>query len=307
MTIIVFPGQGSQYVNMCKDFYENFSEVRETFDVVTESSKVDIKNIIFNNPDDLLNQTQYTQLSIFCCSIAIFNVFFRNMDLNTSNFSCMLGHSLGEYTALTAAGYLSVQECSILLKTRGELMQNAYEPNKSGMVAIIGLNCNSVQNIIDENSLDLDVANDNSAMQIVISGKINNLEKAEKIFILNGAKKFVFLKVSAAFHSKLMSAAEKKMKNHIFSANFNKSTIPIISNFNAELSNDIEVLSTNLSMQMSNKVKWVDSIKFLEQKNDTNIIEIGPGRVLSGLIKRISKNFNIENIEKLSDIDRLNK
>ena len=144
-------------------------------------------------------------------------------------------------------------------------------------------------------------------MQIVISGKINDLEKAEKIFILNGAKKFIFLKVSAAFHSKLMSAAEKKMKNYIFSANFNKSTIPIISNFNAELSNDIEILSTNLSMQMSNKVKWVDSIKFLEQKNDTNIIEIGPGRVLSGLIKRISKNFNIENIEKISDIDRLNK
>ena len=307
MTIIVFPGQGSQYANMCRDFYNDLSEVREIFDIVTESSKVDIKDIIFNNPDDLLNQTQYTQLSIFCCSISIFNVFFRNIDLDKFNFSCMLGHSLGEYTALTAAGYLSIQECSILLKTRGELMQNAYEPNKSGMVAIIGLDCLSAQKIIDENSLKIEVANDNSAMQIVISGSINDLEKAEKIFIQNGAKKYIFLKVSAAFHSNLMSVAEKKMKSYIFSANFNKSSIPIISNFNAELSDDIGVLSTNLSKQMSNKVRWVDSIKLLEKKNDTNVIEIGPGRVLSGLIKRISKNFNIENVEKLSDIDRLNK
>ena len=141
MTAIVFPGQGSQFVKMSKDFYDNFDTAREVFALISDTTKIDIKDIIFNNPSDLLNQTQYTQLSIFCASISIFKVLSQEIDIQKLNISCMMGHSLGEYTAITAAEILSIKDCSLLLKTRGELMQNAYEPNQSGMAAIIGIDC----------------------------------------------------------------------------------------------------------------------------------------------------------------------
>lgn len=306
MTTIVFPGQGSQYMGMSKDFFDNYSIVRETFELIQDISKINIKEIIFENPSDFLNQTQYTQLAIFSASISIYNVFKAEFDINKLQISCMLGHSLGEYTALTAANIITINDCVILLKKRGELMQNAFEPNKSGMAAIIGINCESVEKTIIQNNLEVQIANDNSPLQVVISGTKENLVYSEQFFISSGAKKFIFLNVSAAFHSNIMNKAENELNDFIKNIDFHKSSIEIVSNFTGKKSNDISIIIENLKKQMSSRVRWVESINTLTSMDEKKIIEIGPGKILTGLIKRINNNFMIKNIEYLSDLDKIN-
>ena len=305
MTVIVFPGQGSQFLEMSKDFYDNFDIARDVFNLVSDTANIDIKNIIFKNPSDLLNQTQYTQLAIFCASISIFKVIEKEINFQKLKVNYMLGHSLGEYTALTASGMLSIENCALLLKIRGELMQNAYEPNKSGMAAIIGINSNIAEKLIKKHNLTVEIANDNSPQQIVISGIKSDLLNSEKIFRGGGAKKFILLNVSSAFHSLLMHEAEKKMKEFIFNTDFKESQISIISNYTGEISNNKKIILENLMKQMSNRVRWVESINSLKGVNETNIIEIGPGKVLSGLIRRIDTIFDIKNIDEIADIEKI--
>ncbi len=305
MTSFVFPGQGSQYPGMSIDFYDEFKIAQNIFEAVSDSTKIDIKSIITNNKGNLLNQTKYTQLSIFTASISIFKVLESEIGLKPMKISCMLGHSLGEYSAITAANYLSIQECAILLKKRGELMQNAFEPNLSGMVAIIGLNCASVEKIISKNNLNIEIANDNSPMQIVVSGKKSDLNFCQNIFLESGAKRYLPLNVSAAFHSIIMKDAEMQMKEAISQSLFLNSKIPIISNYNSNISDNKKIIIDNLSSQMSKRVRWVESIRTLETTNEKNIIEIGPGKVLSNLIKRISSNFNIINVDNISDLKKI--
>ena len=300
----MFPGQGSQYIGMAKDFYEEFHIARDTFNVVENSTKINIKDIIFKNKSELLNITQYTQLAIFCASMSIFNVL-KNAVYQNKNFSITysLGHSLGEYSALTASNVITLEDCSKLLKLRGELMQNAYKENMSGMAAIIGLDCSKVDEIISINNLDIEVANDNSPQQVVVSGTKADLLKAEPIIVDNGAKKYVYLNVSAAFHSKIMKNAQEKLKLYLDKLNFRVPSNSVISNYSAKDTKDPKVLFKNLTNQMSNKVKWVDSIKCLAILKETNIIEIGPGKVLSNLVKRISNNFTVTNISSIVDFD----
>ena len=183
-------------------------------------------------------------------------------------------------------------------------MQDAYEENKSGMAAIIGLNCNLIEKIIIEYNLNIEVANDNSRLQVVVSGVIKDLESSKDFFINNGAKKFIKLNVSAAFHSKIMKDAEKKMLSFLNTTEFKDPKSNIISNYSANHSNNSKVIFNNLSKQMSNKVKWVESIKCLETMNEKKIVEIGPGKVLSGLINRISNNFDIISIDNLKDMEK---
>ena len=303
MTSIIFPGQGSQFVGMARDFYENFAVAKDVFENVEDTTKIRIKDIIFKNEDNLLDITQYTQLSVFTVSIAIFEVFKHVFDKAAINFA--LGHSLGEYSALVASRAISLKECSDILKTRGELMQNAYPENKSGMAAVLGLNCSEIENIINENSLKVEIANDNAPGQVVISGIIENINTAERILIENGAKKVIYLNVSAAFHSTIMKKAEKEMKNYLSRIDFNNSVYSIISNYTATASNEKKILFENLSNQMSNKVRWAESIRLLDQMGEKIIIEMGPGKVLSGLIKRISNNFSIYNFNNIEDIEIL--
>ena len=184
-------------------------------------------------------------------------------------------------------------------------MQEAYPEKKSGMVAIIGLDCDKIETRIKKNHSQAEVANDNSPGQVVISGIIENLKKSEEIVIANGAKKIVSLNVSAAFHSKIMKIAEEKMKKSLSTVHFYDSIFPVISNFTAKASKDSSILFQNIALQMSNKVKWRDSIKLLDLNHEKDIIEIGPGKVLTGIIKRISKNFNCFNINEIKDIELL--
>ncbi len=302
MTAIIFPGQGSQYVGMAKDFYDNYQEAKQVFEEVEDISKINIKDIIFENKANLLDITQYTQLSIFCSSISILEVFKKHFDLDKLPISFCLGHSLGEYTALVASDVFSISDCTKLLKLRGELMHNAYPKNESGMLAIIGIECEKLENIINSEKLNIVVANDNSPQQVVVSGKKADLIKSEKILLKYNAKKILTLNVSAAFHSKIMSHAENEMKLYLNKINFKNSKYFIISNYNAQKTTESSVIFENLSKQMSNKVKWVESIKCLEKSGETSIIEIGPGKVLTGLVKRISNNFKISNINKIEDL-----
>ena len=303
MTAILFPGQGSQYIGMSEDFYNNFLNSKLVFEEVEDSTSIDVKKIIFKDPLNQLNLTNYTQLCIFTASYSIFRVIETEFDLKNMNVNTMLGHSLGEYSALASSYKITLSDCAKLLKLRGDLMHRAINPNESGMAALIGLDSISIQNIIDEVNLDVQIANDNSPIQVVISGMINNIDKSRDIFLKNGVKKFVKLNVSAAFHSNLMLEAQNIMRKYIDETIFSDSSISIISNFSSKISNNSETIKDSLINQMANKVRWKESINELEINNEKNLIEIGPGKVLSGLVKRISSSFEIISIDQVKDLE----
>ena len=302
MTTIVFPGQGSQSLGMAKDFNDNFDISRLTFEEIEDYTKIDIRKIIFHNERNRLDLTQFTQICIFASSYVIYKTFLQESKFNKNNVKIMMGHSLGEYTALTCSNKLNLKECSLILKKRGELMNNAVEPNLSGMAALIGKDANSIQNIIDENNLNLQIANDNSPMQIVISGKKEDIINSKDLFEKNNVKKFINLNVSAAFHSKYMLHAQDELSKEIDKLNFSENEVKIISNYDANIYNDNLNIKKNLQRQMANKVNWTESIKKLEELGEKKIIEIGPNKVLSGLINRISKKFDITSINQISDL-----
>ena len=181
-------------------------------------------------------------------------------------------------------------------------MNNAIEPNVTGMVALIGLSNDDIYKLINKNELDLEIANDNSPIQIVISGQKEELQKSKDIFLNNGVKRFVDLNVSAAFHSKFMIDAQKKLSTSIEQLIFKENDINIISNYDANLHNNTSSIKNNLQNQMANTVKWTDSVKKLEEIGENKILEIGPNKVLSSLINRISKNFDIKSINQISDL-----
>ncbi len=302
MTTVVFPGQGSQSLGMAKDFNDNFEISRLTFQEIEDYTKINIRKIIFLNEGNKLDLTQFTQICIFACSYVIFKTFINQSEYNKDQINIMMGHSLGEYTALACSNKLSLKECSLILKKRGELMNNAIEPNITGMAALIGKNAEFIENIIKKNNLNLQIANDNSPMQIVISGKKNDIVNSNEIFIKNGIKKFINLNVSAAFHSHFMLGAQDELSDEIENLNFVENDVKIISNYDANIYKDSSLIKNNLQKQMANKVNWTQSVVKLEEVGEKKIIEIGPNKVLSGLINRISKNFDIVSLNKISDL-----
>ena len=306
MSAIIFPGQGSQYVGMAMDFNKSFSISKAVFQEIEDSTKINVRKIISENQDDKLNQTNYTQISIFSASMVIYKTLINQIGFDIINPKIVLGHSLGEYSSLVANKSLSLSDASNLIKIRGELMHSAIDPNTSGMAALIGKNAEFIDYIITNNNLDIVIANDNSPMQVVVSGLVDQIDKAEKIFISNGVKKYVKLNVSAAFHSKYMQVAQNKLINKIDNTSFSSSNIPIISNYDASINNDIKEVMNSLKNQMANKVKWTESIKKLEETDTFEIVEIGPNKVLSGLISRITKKFDIKSVDKIIDLEKFN-
>lgn len=305
MTAIIFPGQGSQFTNMAMDFNENFNFSNRIFEEIEDCTNINIRNLISNLNQDKLNQTNFTQIAIFSASIVIYKTLINEIGLETINPKIVLGHSLGEYSALVANKALSLPDASNLIKIRGELMNSSIKPNISGMAAIIGKDDESVNKIIKDHNLNINVANDNSPFQVVVSGLIKDLKIAEKTFIAQGVKKYILLNVSAAFHSKYMLEAQNKLSLEIKKTNFVSSKVPIISNYNAALNSNSNDIVDALLKQMANKVNWTKSVKRLEDLNENKIIEIGPGKVLSGLIKRISNKFDIVSINKIEDLNKL--
>lgn len=306
MTAIVFPGQGSQYLGMSMDFNENFDVSRKVFQEIEDITHINVRKIISENPSDNLNQTNYTQIAIFGASIAIYKALLNEFGLEILKPKIFLGHSLGEYSALAASNFINISDASTLIKKRGELMHSSIEPNVSGMAAIIGKNADFIDDVIKKNNLQIVIANDNSPMQVVVSGLADDIISSEKIFSENGIKRYVKLNVSAAFHSSLMIDAQKKLISEIDKINFNDSNSPIISNYDSKINLNSNTIINALKNQMANRVKWTDSIKKLEETDTTHIIEIGPGKVLSGLISRITKKFDIKSINKIEDLKIFN-
>jgi len=303
MTSIVFPGQGSQFKGMAKDFYDNFSIAKETIEEIEDYVGIDLKKIIFENDKNLLDITKYSQISIFTASVIIFKTFQKEKNLDIELIDTMMGHSLGEYTALACSNKLSLEESSLILKKRGELMNNAVEPHTSAMAALIGNSAEQVQKIIKENEINLQIANDNSPIQVVISGALEEIQKNKELFLDNNIKKYILLNVSAAFHSDYMKEAQDILSDDIGKLNFKSNKINIISNYTAEDSDSIDKIKYSIQNQMANTVKWTDSIKRLEERGEKEIIEIGPNKVLSGLIKRISNSFDIKSISNIDDLN----
>ena len=308
MFAIIFPGQGSQSLGMAKDFYDSFPIVKKIFEEVKDTSKIDINNIVFEDTKKLLNITEFTQICIFCVSISIFSIIKEIYgDKFCNKISFMAGHSLGEYTALTASEVIKISECSKLLKLRGKYMQNSYPENESVMLAVIGLSLENIESILTlmGNKKIFEVANHNGINQIVISLKKDDISEVSSALNHHGAKKIVQLNVSAGFHSSFMELASKNMIEEIDKFLFNDSKYPIVSNYSATAVQKSSDISYNLKQQMTNKVKWVDIVKFFEKNKVKNIIEIGPNRVLNSLNKRISNNFTFTNVSNINELDNL--
>ncbi len=306
MSIFVFPGQGSQFLGMSKDFHDNFDVAKITFEEIEDYTSTNLRKIIFSEDSLLLNQTNITQIAIFASSMCIFNTLKNEKNIKLSDIDVMLGHSLGEYTALACSEKLSIKDTSMILKKRGELMNNALEKNVFGMYALIGKSILDIENIIKKNNLNIDIANDNSPIQVVVSGKLIDLDKYGEIFKANDVKKYIKLNVSSAFHSHYMLNAQEELNNDLDKLIFKNNSIKIISNYSSNISDDTVEIKNSLQKQMASTVKWRESILNLEKNKLNNIIEIGPGNVLSGLIKRISNYFDIKNINSIKDLENFN-
>ena len=306
MFSIVFPGQGSQTIGMGKDFFEKYGLVKDLFKEADDSLGISLSKIILQGPKDELDLTINTQPAIFLISYSIFQVMKKEFNINLDDARYFAGHSLGEYSALSTANYLNFSDTIKLLKIRGHAMQNAVPKGEGGMLAVLGSKVEIVEKILVENKNNflVQIANDNSEGQIVLSGKNGDLEKL--IQVLKSEKiKNIKLPVSAPFHCKLMNNATEIMKNEIQKLIFQESKIKLISNVTAKEISDKEELKMLLIDQIENRVRWRESVINMINNGVNHFIEIGPGKVLSGLIKRIDKNVKINTINSEIDIKDL--
>ena len=306
MFSIIFPGQGSQITGMTKDFYDNFNYVKEYFLKADEILNKKLSKIILDGPKDQLDQTENTQPAIFLSSYSIFKVIEKetNFDLKKAKF--FAGHSLGEYSALCCSNSLNFEQTIKLLQARGSAMQNALPRGEGGMIAVLGINISELTDLIkntgNENSCY--IANDNSTNQIVLSGKITALEDFAKI-LNEKSIKFVKLPVSAPFHSPLMNKATEEMKNEIYNVEFKNPDIAIVSNVTADEVDNSDDIKKLLIEQIEKPVRWRESINNIINKGINQFIEVGPGKVLSGLVKRIDRDVKVKQVNTLKDMDNL--
>mgnify|MGYP001432368007 FL=1 len=307
MFSVIFPGQGSQIVGMGKEFFDKYNLVKNLFKEADDVLGISLSKIILEGPKEELDLTINTQPAIFLVSYSIYNVIKEEFNINLNEAKYFAGHSLGEYSALSSAGYLSFSETIKLLRIRGEAMQNAVPKGEGGMMVVLGSTVENIENILEENKKNFisEIANDNSNGQIVLSGKNDDLNKLTEVLKLNNIKNMK-LPVSAPFHCKLMNNATDIMKKKIEKVVFQDSKNVLISNVTAgEISNKDELKKLLIS-QIESRVRWRESIINMIDKNINHFIEIGPGKVLSGLIKRIDKNVKINTINSQDDIKNLN-
>ena len=306
MFSLVFPGQGSQTIGMGKDFFENYDLVKDLFKQADDSLGINLSKIILEGPKDELDLTANTQPAIFLISYSIFQVMKKefNMDLDKAKY--FAGHSLGEYSALCAAKYLSFSDTIKLLKIRGDAMQNAVPKGEGCMLAVLGSKVEIIENLLNENqnNFTAQIANDNSEGQIVLSGRNSDIERLIKVLKTKNVKN-IKLPVSAPFHCQLMSKATEIMRNEIEKLSFHNSKNKLISNVTAKEIKNEEELKILLIDQIENRVRWRESVVHMINNGVNHFIEIGPGKVLSGLIKRIDKNVKTNTINRTSHIKDL--
>ena len=308
MNFIVFPGQGSQKIGMGKDLSDNFVEAREVFEEVNESLNFDLTKIMWGDNEKDLSLTSNAQPALMACGIASFRVLSKLTGKklpDLANFVC--GHSLGEYTAMTVAEVFSLQECSKLLRLRGDAMQKAVPVGKGAMAAFIGTDIKTVEKIIEKvQSYGIcDIANDNSDVQVVISGDLDAVENAISLSKEYGIKRAIVLPVSAPFHCRLMQPAQSIMQEALDNLSFQKPLVPIVSNINAKSETDPIKLRENLINQVTGTVKWRETMLLANELGVQKITELGSGKVLTGIAKRMIENVNTLNIENSVDLEKI--
>ncbi len=307
-TALVFPGQGSQYIGMGFDFYSKFDVSKETLDNLDEALKFNLTNLIFNGDPNELSKTQNSQPSIMATSISIFLSLISENIIKKESFHCVAGHSLGEYSALVANGSLKYRDSIELLKIRSQAMQESMPIGSSGMIALIGCSEKVAEESIFATSDygKLFIANDNADGQIVMSGDIGAINYLYENYKSLNIKRAIILPVSASFHCKFMKNASEKMQDEIINYAFNPFEVPLYSNVTSEICN-YDNIKKLLVDQIVSKVRWREIIENMIRDGVQNFIEIGPGNVLTNLIRRVSKDVLAISVSKVEDMEKLAK
>lgn len=304
---LVFPGQGAQVVGMAKEFYDNYTESKEVFDIAEKELDFDIKKICFEENDDI-NKTEFTQVAILTASMSIL----RAVEKKNIKPDYTAGLSLGEFTALVASDVLSFEDAVKIVRKRGIYMESEVPAGKGTMAAVLGVDADKVEEIcskvVNETGNPVEPANYNCPGQTVISGETNAVIKAKELLEEAGAKRVVLLKVSGPFHSVMLEGVEEKLREELKSVKFNNGNIPYVSSVNAEVikpGNNEELIKSLLEKQVHVSVRWQQAVEKMVNEGVDTFIEVGPGKTLSGFIKRISKGVKIININTVKDLSKL--
>ena len=304
MFSVLFPGQGSQFVGMSMEIYKKYDIVKELFNTVDTTLGYSLSKLILEGPSDQLNLTENTQPAIMVVGASIFKVLEKKYNNKMNSAKFFAGHSLGEYTALVCANSLKIETGAYLLHERGKAMQKATPVGSGAMMAILGMSYNDVLEEIKkiDNEGVCEVANDNCPGQIVVSGDKKKVLDLNRI-LKEKSKKSMMLTVSAPFHCSLMEKAATEMTDKINESDFQNPNLPIISNVTAKAEKDSNMIKNLLIQQITSKVRWKESVEYMIKNGINEFVEIGPGKVLSGLVKRIDKNVKVVNINSLEDIE----
>ncbi|MGH1456606.1 MAG: ACP S-malonyltransferase [Alphaproteobacteria bacterium] len=304
----VFPGQGSQFIGMGKDLAENFAEAREIFQEVDDSLSQKLSAMMFDGDESDLNMTENTQPALMAVSVAVARILESQGGIAIKDYAAYVaGHSLGEYSALTAAGVIAVSDCAKLLKLRGTSMQKAVPVGVGSMAAILGLDFDVVAKIAKEAAQGqvCAAANDNSDGQVVVSGHKDAVERAVALASERGAKRAVILPVSAPFHCDLMEPAAEAMAPALAETPFNAPVVPVVANVTADAQNDPEKLKSLLVEQITGMVKWRESVLYMKDQGVEEMVELGAGKVLCGLARRIDRSIACSNAGTAAEVEAL--
>ncbi len=305
MIAFVFPGQGSQTIGMGLEFYNEFPIARQTFEEASDTLKFDLAKLCFEGDLEELSLTANAQPALLTTSIAALRVLEQETDLSPS---FVAGHSLGEYSAIVSSGALNFKDAVHTVRKRGEFMQSAVPVGIGSMAAVMGLSKEQIMKICEENSDDENVvspANFNSPQQIVISGHKAAVEKVSLLLKEEGAKRVVPLTVSAPFHCSLMNKAAEELKEVLDSINKSEINVPVVSNVDAESNSDHNAITDLLFRQVVMPVRWYESVEYMKNQNINRFIEIGPGNVLTGLIRRTVNDVELNNLENLDHLNHI--
>ena len=295
----LYPGQGAQYVGMGKDLYENNAKAKQYFDSIFDGLEIDLKTVMFEGPEETLKETKYTQPAIVAMSLVLTKLFMEEKGVKPD---FVAGHSLGEYSAIGAAGILSFEDTVKLAAKRGEIMNVVAKEVNGTMAAILGLTSDKIVEVLSTVEGTVEAVNFNEPTQTVIAGEVKAVETACEALKAAGAKRALILPVSGPFHSSLMKPAGEELKVVLDTLTFNESDVKLVANTSVEFVSEVEELKEELYKQTFGPVRWVETIAKLKENGVTEFYEIGPGKVLKGLVKKIDKELEVTNLEKLDDL-----